>query len=417
MNIRHHVPSLQPSLARRIAWLQAGFRRSPGCVRSGCVAAGFRALFLLAMGAAALVSVQPVLGATTDDGVTADAIVLSRVISLGGPAGAKGREQEEALHAYFNAINASGGIHGRKIVLRTTDMDLRTEAAVAKIYSEQRPFAFFLVGGTVGGAATMSYASTHGVPFLAPNTGAIAFHQPPKKYVFNVRATYQDEIIAAIRQFSTVNQRKLALVFQDDAFGRDAADGYREGTRTVPGITSLYDAGLAADGSNIQKHASELARVAPDAVVAVGSAKRVAELIKAARQAGVAATFMTLSNNATIGFAEELGEHGRGVIVGQVTPPGSGSSKMGRELRQLLGKPHGAPVSYASMEAYASAKVLIEGLKRAGPNLTREGFIKALESIRRLDLGGMEVDYSPVRRSGSNFVDLSILTQNGKYLR
>lgn len=355
--------------------------------------------------------------AATDDGVTPDGIVISRVIALNGPAGAKGREQEEALQAYFAAVNAAGGIHGRKIVLRTTDLDLRTEAAMEKVYAEQRPFALFLFGGTVGSTIAMNHATRHQVPFVAPNSGAIVFHQPMKRHVFNVRARYQDEVIAAIRQFATVNQRRIAAVCVDDPFGKDAAEGYREGLREVTGITSVYEGRFAPDGSDLGRHANELKRAAPDAVIVVGASKRVAHLIQLSRQAGVAATFMTLSNNASAGFTEEVGEAGRGVIVGQVTPPGTGASRLGRELHQLMGRPLEATISYAAMEAYASAKVLVEGLKRAGPNLTREGFVKAMESVRRMELGGMEVEYSATRRTGSNFVELSILTHDGKYRR
>lgn len=360
---------------------------------------------------------MPSFAAPADDGLTAETITISRVIALDGPAGAKGREQEEALQAYFAAVNAAGGIHGRRIVLRTTDLDLRSDAAMEKVYAEQRPFALFLFGGTVGSTIAMNFATRHQVPFVAPNSGAIVFHQPMKRHVFNVRARYQDEVIAAIRQFATVNQRRIATVYVDDPFGRDAAEGYRQGLREVAGVSSVYEGGFAPDGSDLGRHAHELKRSAPDAVIVVGASKRVARLIQLSREAKVSATFMTLSNNASAGFAEELGDAVRGVIVGQVTPPGTGASRLGRELHQLMDKPLEATISYASMEAYASAKVLVEGLKRAGPNLTRAGFIKAMESVRRMDLGGMEVDYSATRRTGSNFVELSILTHEGKYRR
>lgn len=353
--------------------------------------------------------------APSDEGITPDTVVISRVIALSGPAGAKGREQEAALKAYFSVVNAAGGVHGRKIILRTTDLDLRAEPALAKIYDEQHPFAFFMFGGTAGSTVAMNFASPRQIPFIAPNSGAAVFHTPPKRYVFNVRARYQDEVLAAMKHFSTVNQHKLALVYVDDPFGRDAAEGFRVGKQLIPNIETVYEGRFASDGTDLPVHVKELARVAPQAVIAVGASKRIADLIKLSRKAGIAASFMTLSNNASAGFAEELGESGPGVIVGQVTPPGTGSSRLGREMQQLMVP--GARISYASMEAFASAKVLVEGLKRAGPSLSREGFVKALESIRRLDLGGIEVEYSPTQRSGSNFVELSILTRDGRYLR
>lgn len=148
------------------------------------------------------------------------------------------------------------------------------------------------------------------------------------------------------------------------------------------------------------------------------ASRRVAELIAAARAAGVPAVFMTLSNNSSAGFARELGVHARGVIVSQVTPPpGNHGTVASRKLRRLLADRPEAEVSYAAMEAYLSAKVLVEGLKRAGPGLTREAFVQALESLRRHDLGGIEIGYGPGRRTGSAYVELSILTEDGKYRR
>jgi hypothetical protein len=127
---------------------------------------------------------------------------------------------------------------------------------------------------------------------------------------------------------------------------------------------------------------------------------------------------MTLSNNSSAGFVQELGSSARGVIVSQVVPsPEAGATRLSRELRQLLAQHPDGQASYAAMEAYASARVLVEGLRRAGPNLTREGFVQALESMQRLDLGGLDVGYSPTKRTGSTFVELSILTEDGRYRR
>lgn len=362
----------------------------------------------------ALASTAP---AFAEEGVSADSVTISRVIALDGPAGAKGREQEAALAAYFASVNAAGGVHGRKIVLRTTNEDLRTEASVRRVHESQRPFAFFLFGGTVGSTVAMNYAAPLKLPFVAPNSGANAFHEPVNRHVFNVRARYRDEVVSAVKHFALVNQRRLALVHVDDAFGRDAAEGYREGIK-LTGASSVHEGSFAGDKPDFARHLDALRAGQAQAVVCVGSAKRVAELIIAARQAGISANFMTLSNNSSGGFARELGPHARGVIVSQVTPPpASQTTRLSRELRQLLaGKPD-ADVSYAAMEAYASAKVLVEGLRRAGPALTREGFVQALESMRRVDLGGMEVDYSPAKRSGSGYVELSILSEDGKYRR
>jgi len=355
--------------------------------------------------------------AGAEQGVAPDAIVISRVIALDGPAGAKGREQEAALQAYFGAVNAAGGVHGRRIVLRTTNADLRSTEVLRSLHDSQRPFALFLFGGTAGSAVAMALATELRIPFVAPNSGAHAFHEPFNRYVFNVRARYRDEVAAAIRHFALVNQRRVALVHVDDPFGRDAAEGYREGLRAA-GASSVHEGRFAADQVDFSAHAWALAAARPQAVVCIGASRRVADLIVAARRAGVAATFMTLSNNSSAGFARELGSHARGVIVSQVMPPpATQTTPLSREVTRLLAGAQDGEASYAAMEAYASAKLLVEGLRRAGPNLTREGFVQALQSLQRFDLGGLEIDFSPKKRSGSAYVDLSILTEDGRYRR
>lgn len=355
--------------------------------------------------------------ARAEEGVSATAIDIGRVIALDGPAGAKGREQEQALQAYFSAINKAGGIHGRKIVLHTTNADLRSAEALHGIYAAQRPFAFFLFGGTVGSALAMQYGDAQKIPLIAPNSGADVFHQPLQRHVFNTRARYQDEVLAAMRHFVTLDQRRVALLHVDDAFGRDAAQGYREGLRHSR-VQSVYEGSFSADKPDFAPALRALVQAAPHAVICVGSSKRVAEFITLAKQKRIGATYMTLSNNSSAGFVRELGDNKRGVIVSQIAPPADLQAKLvSRELRALLASSPQAEVSYAAMEAYIAAKVLVEGLRRAGPKLTREGLIQALESMRKLDLGGIEIDFSPTKHNGSSYVELSILSEDGKFRR
>ncbi len=126
---------------------------------------------------------------------------------------------------------------------------------------------------------------------------------------------------------------------------------------------------------------------------------------------------MTLSNNSSQAFVRSLGPAGIGVIVSQVTPaPHLVSSGLGQEFK-LAAKESGATVSYAAMEGFVAAKVLVEGLRRAGRNLTRESFIRALESVRRIDLGGLMVSYSETDHTGSEFVELTMISRDGRFLR
>lgn len=126
---------------------------------------------------------------------------------------------------------------------------------------------------------------------------------------------------------------------------------------------------------------------------------------------------MTMSNNSSQDFVNDLGDAAAGVIVSQVTPPPHMiTTRLGQEFKAAT-KITGATMSYAAMEGFISAKVLVEGLRRAGRNLTREGLVRALESMQRVDLGGLLITYSENDHSGSEFVELTLIGRNGKFIR
>jgi hypothetical protein len=126
---------------------------------------------------------------------------------------------------------------------------------------------------------------------------------------------------------------------------------------------------------------------------------------------------MTLSNNSSKEFIKDLGSDAAGMIVSQITPPpNSETTGLGREFAAAA-KMNGTTVSYAAMEGFLSAKVLVEGLRRAGRNLTREGFVRALESMQRVDMGGVSLSYSDKDHTGSNYVELTLVGRDGRYVR
>ncbi len=150
----------------------------------------------------------------------------------------------------------------------------------------------------------------------------------------------------------------------------------------------------------------------------IGSAGNTANAVKAIRAAGSRAQVVTLSNNASEGFIKLLGEHARGVIVTQVFPNersvAYGLIKEAQEFAKAKGL---AGVSPAMMEGYAAAKVLTEGLRRAGPSPTPVALRDALENLRNYDLGGLTIGYSPSNHTGLDFADLSIVDASGKFRR
>ena len=152
------------------------------------------------------------------------------------------------------------------------------------------------------------------------------------------------------------------------------------------------------------------------AVIWIGSGTAVADGIKALRAAGSAAQVVTLSNNASSGFIKALGDASRGVIVTQVFPSERSVATPMVKDAMTAAKAKGINLSPAALEGYAAAKVLVEGLRRAGPNPTRQSVVAGLNSLRSFDLGGLEISYSPQDHSGIDYADLSIISE-GRFKR
>jgi ABC-type branched-subunit amino acid transport system substrate-binding protein len=274
----------------------------------------------------------------------------------------------------------------------------------------------FLTRGTPHTEAILPLLDADKVPLVGPSTGAMVLHQPVRRHVFNVRATYQREAEKAIEHLHTLGIRRIAVVYVDDTFGRDGLEGAMKGFTKAALKPS---ASLKAD-----RNQPDYAQLVPPIVAAqsqavlwIGTAKAVADGVHALRAAKSAASVVTLSNNASAGFIKALGTHSRGVIVTQVFPnERSIASPMIKEAMELA-KAKGVELSPAMVEGYAAAKVLVEGLRRAGKSPTREKLQAALEDMKRFDLGGLEVSFSADDHTGLDFADLSIVSFEGRFVR
>jgi ABC-type branched-subunit amino acid transport system substrate-binding protein len=254
------------------------------------------------------------------------------------------------------------------------------------------------------------------VPLLAPSTGATIFHEPANHWLFNIRAKYQDEVIKAVEHFTTIGIKNIGILHVDDAFGQDGLEGFKKAMaahKITPPIVAKFD----RVKPNYAATATTIINANPTALIIVSSAKNTVEVIKAIRAQGSQMLIMTLSNNSSESFMKDLGPAGNGIIVSQVTPaPHLVSTTLGQEFK-VAAKATGATVSYAAMEGFVNAKVMVEALRRAGRNLTREGFVRALESMQRVDLGGLMVTYGPDDHTGSEFVELTMIGKDGRFLR
>jgi len=242
-------------------------------------------------------------------------------------------------------------------------------------------------------------------------------HEPVNPWVFNVRATYQREASKAIEHLASLGITRIAVMQTDDSFGADSAAGAAKGFAKV-GIQPLWLEKFPRDKPDFTALGRKLNGTEAQAVLFIGSAGNVANGVKALRAAGSRAQVVTLSNNASEGFIKQLSEHARGTIVTQVFPnERSVAYPLIKEALDLAKAKGMEGVSPAMMEGYAAAKVLVEGLRRAGANPTPVKLRDALESLQRFDLGGLSVSYSPTNHTGLDFADLSIIDASGRFRR
>ena len=347
-------------------------------------------------------------------------ILIGQTAGMTGSVAASVNETIAGAQLLIDATNAQGGIGGEKIeVLRMDDaFDVKRAGENARVLIEDKKVvALFMSRGTPHSQAIIPWLDKNDVALIGPSTGAMVLHKPVQKHVFNVRSSYQREAEKAVAHLLTIGVSRIAVVHVTDSFGKDALEGAMNGfnkAKATPAATVPAD----RDKPDYAAIVPQIVAANAQAVVWIGSGTAVVDGVKALRAAGSAAQVVTLSNNASSGFIKQLGDASRGVIVTQVFPNerslGQPMVKEALALAQAKGQ---AELSPATLEGFASAKVLVEALRRAGPKPTRGKIVTALETIRNYDLGGgLEVSYSPTDHSGIDFADLSIIS-DGKFKR
>jgi branched-chain amino acid transport system substrate-binding protein len=357
--------------------------------------------------------------AIAEDGVTDSTILIGQTVGLTGTVAGPVKEMNEGAQAYFDQVNKQGGVHGRKIEFRILDdkFDPKlTYSNAERLIKKDHVFTLFLGRGTPHTQGILPLLEENKVPLLAPSTGAAIFHQPVNRWLFNIRVKYQDEIVKAVEHFTTIGISNIGLLHVDDAFGEDGLEGFNKAMaarKLTPAIITKF----ARVKPDYAATAANIIKANPSALIIVSSAKNTIEVIKAIRAQGGQMQIMTQSNNSSTAFVKELGPAGTGVIVTQITPaPHLLTTKLGQEFKAAA-KVSGATVSYPAIEGFVNAKVLVEGLRRAGRHLTREGFVRALETMQRVDFGGLMVTYTPNDHSGSEFVELTMIGKDGRFVR
>jgi len=362
-------------------------------------------------------------GAHAETGVTNDAIIVGQSAPMSGPAAQLGQQMNRGAQLYFNAVNAAGGINGRKIELKVLDDFYEPDATARNtktLIEDTKVFALFGYVGTPTSLAALKIANPAGVPFFAPYSGASALREPFARNVFHVRASYNDETAAIVQQIHTTGLKRIAVIYNDDAYGKAGLDGVQRALKLPAnkGVSLVAQASVVRNTTDVKSAITTVLEQKPDVVVVISAYQTVAALVKGAQEQGYAGQFYNVSFVGTKALANALGKAGGGVIISQVMPyPYSGASPVVRDYQKLLKSDGITDFDYGSIEGYVAARVFVEGLKRAGRDLTREKFVGALETMGNYDVGGFNVNFSPSNHVGSKFVEMTIINSNGQVIR
>jgi ABC-type branched-subunit amino acid transport system substrate-binding protein len=346
-------------------------------------------------------------------------LVLGQSAAFSGPAAQLGIQMNRGAKLCFDQVNTAGGVNGTMLELRTLDDGYdpaRCKANTDKFINDD-VFALFGYVGTPTSLAALPLVKESKIPFFGPFTGAMALREPLVRNIFHVRASYDDETALIVRNLTALGLRKIAVFRQNDSYGQAGLDGVSKALK-AQGLAPVAVGTVERNTVDVAAAVQTIVAARPDAVVQISAYKSCAAFIRAARKMGYGGTFYNVSFVGTQALLDELGKEALGVVVSQVMPYPFGSTvAIVRDYQDAL-KAAGGDLkpNYSSMEGYLAARVFVEGLKRAR-SVSRDGLISGLESLSNTNFGGFNLRYGPREHVASNFVELSMLTEDGNVRR
>lgn len=353
-------------------------------------------------------------------GVTSDSITFVQTADTSGSRAALARELNAGTLAYFASVNEQGGVYGRRVLLRVEDDGYsveRTQRIVAERIRADDAFGFVSLIGTANALAALPLIDAARLPLVAPLSGAAALRQGTARHVFHIRASYAREVEKMVEHLKTLGITRVAVFYDDDAFGRDVMQA-AEAALKQHGMRPVAQGRTERGSSDVAQAVRQIAAAQPQVVICGSFGASLVEFVTRMKRSGERPTFYALSFFTAGASIRQLGDDARGIVVTQVMPnPADIGMPLVREFHALMKKhsPGVAPTPI-SLEGFVTAKVIVEGLRRAGPGLTRAKFIDALESLRDVDLGALRLSYSPTQHAGLRFVGISVVGAEGRVL-
>jgi ABC-type branched-subunit amino acid transport system substrate-binding protein len=364
-------------------------------------------------------------------GVTDSEIRFGISAAFSGPAKELGQNMKRGIDAAFSVANDAGGVFGRQLRLIAADDGYETSRAaitMKHLYEKEQVFGVIGNVGTPTAVVALPYALERKMLFFGAFTGAgLLRNDPPDRYVFNYRASYAEETSATVNYLVKVRRLKpsqIAVFAQQDAYGDSGFTGVAKAIRALGGDdTAILRLNYQRNTVDVDDAIEQLkkSRIPIRAVIMVPTYRAAAKFIEKTRDLYPNMIYASVSFVGSTALANELMLLGKrfatGVIVTQVVPAVEGHSSLVLEYKSMLAKYFpGEPPDYVSLEGYVAAKVMIEALKRNGPQLDTERLVATLEGLRNIDIGlGTPVSFGQSEHQGVHKVWGTQLDENGRY--
>lgn len=364
-----------------------------------------------------IAAVSIALATLASQSVEAVQIVVAAVSPLSGLDAGQGRAYGAGMQLYFDRVNKNGGVNGHTFALLRRDdggVPQDTIALTAKILADEKPMvlAGYFGSRNIEALVASGILERENIALLGYRIAEVRAEHP---HLFNVRASLLDEIEKFTEHVSTIGIKRVGLLYEDGS-GAAALIAAVDAAAKKASLSLTVKAGYPARTAQVNKAVAAINAAAPQAIFMVATSPAAAAFIDVYSRGG--AQLFTHSGVDIGQLTERLSaEQMQGVSIVQVTPsPYRFASRVSKEFRDVLDaeKPPGATPSFVMMEGFIAAKVIAEAVRRQKTRPSREGILKALESMDRYDLGGYVVGYKPDNRSGSRFVELSIISDAGK---
>lgn len=353
-----------------------------------------------------------------DAGVTANEIRLGTTSVLSGPLGPQTIQYGEGARLLFDSVNAAGGIHGRKISYTILDDGFDPKRAAdnaRKLIEEDKVFMLFNNTGTAQTAAVLPLLTETKTILFGPVTGATQLREKLNPYLFHVRASYANETEKMFSQFKQIGVTRVAFFYSDDGLGKALQSEVKKAIETF-GMPLVAEIRLDPGAPDLAAAAAATAQANPQAVIVATAGQSFPNYVKAVMATTARPVFYGYSVASLDAITRELKERSRGIILAQTMPSLRNSTMpvVADFLRLHKAKSADAAPSAAQFDGFVHARLLVEGLRRTGRELSTASFIRTMESTGEIAFGPFRARYTPQNHNGSTYVELAIIDDKGQ---